>query len=359
MLSIQECISKTEDQRRKVEHFMDSNGYFDARECNIYEGLKRSVQRELRETLHKLSLKEVLYGSGGLTTGYPSASGSIYLVPTWLSQKLYAVCSHRDIVPIISMDVFEARGSDCTVPMGKLEAYTVGEGPTPTSSYTGSGATISLKKIIVPGAVTDELIEDNQFGIVEWLITQAATAMAREANNNALEVLWTASDGYGARYYSLTGDADETKYTGGATSDVLVAWGALGQKEYVGNTMVVTAEAWEHSISQTTSAGTMDAIAPVQVPPDNFDVKLATLNLDVIFDNSRILHDTADLPEATYTACYTIIFDRNHALVTARKNWLRVENYANPVEDLAGAVITGRQDSVTVADDAVAVLRET
>jgi len=30
-----------------------------------------------------------------------------------------------------------------------------------------------------------------------------------------------------------------------------------------------------------------------------------------------------------------------------------------PIEDLDGMVVTGRQDSVTVSDDAVAVLKET
>jgi len=361
MYSIQECVDKTKDQRKRVQNYMDKNGYFDADECNIYEGLKRATQRELSETLRKVSLRQLLkewmFTTKGLTTGYPATSGSIYLLPTWLSQRLYAVSARRDFVPSISADVFEPRGGECTVPIGRLKAITGGEGELPSSSYTGSGATISLKKLAVPSAITEEMIEDNQFGLVEWMIEQAGYAMAKEANNNAVEVLWTAADGFGTRYYSLTGDADETKYTGGATSDILVAWSALGLKGVVGNTLVTTPESWEHSISETATATTMPTVTTgVEL---NFDVKLAPLNLDVIFDTSRILHDTADSPEAAFTACYSIVFDRYKAMVTARKNWLRMENYADPVKDLAGMVVSGRQDSVTVVDEAIAVLRET
>lgn len=361
MFSIQECLDKTVDQRKRVEQYMDSNGYFDAAECNIYEGLKRSVQRELAETLRKVSLrqllKEWLFTTKGLTTGYPATSGSIYLLPTWLSQKLYTVASRRDFVPSISADVFEPRGGECTVPIGKLKAITGGEGELPSSSYTGSGATISLKKIAVPSAITEEMIEDNQFGLVQWMVEKAGYAMAKEANNNAVEVLWAATDGFGTRYYSLTGDADETKYTGGATSDILVAWDALGLKDVVGNTLVTTPQAWRHSISETATATTMPTLT--SMVEQNFDAKIPSLNLDVIFDTSRILHDTVDLPEAAFTACYSMVFDRTQAMVTARKNWLRMENYSDPVKDLAGMVVTGRQDSVTVSDDAIAVLRET
>ena len=59
------------------------------------------------------------------------------------------------------------------------------------------------------------------------------------------------------------------------------------------------------------------------------------------------------------TNCISIIFDRRAALLTGRKRWLRMENYADPVRDLGGVVVSCRQDSVTLYDDAIYVLTET
>lgn len=356
MLSMQESLSKTEQQRKRVKHFMDKHGYFDHRECNLYEGLKRSVQRELQETLRKRSLKEVLYGAGALTTGYPSASGSIYLVPTWLSQKLYHASAMTDIVPIISADVFEPRGGDVTVPVGKLTAHVVGEGPGPTSSYTGTGATIKLVKFKVSGIATGAMVEDNQFGLIEWQAQQAGEAMGRAGSNHALGVLKGAADGYGVQVTEGAG-ADET-----TTLDFQNGIEGVSENEYNPNTAIITREAWQHSVQVNEIAGGAGgdyglAYTRMREPAPGFDMNYR--GCDTLFCNYDELHDTADLEGAAFTACVTLVYDRRVAMVTARKNWLRLENYVNPVEDLEGVVVTGRQDGVTVVDEAIAVITET
>ena len=357
MLSIQECISKTTDQREKVEDFMDKNGYFDAKECNIYEGLKRSTQRELQETLRKLSLREILFSPGGLTTGYlGTASGVVYLVPTWLSQKLYTASKQQDIVPLISADVFEPRGGDLTVPIGKLTAHLVGEGEVPTSSYTGAGAEITLKKLVVGSVITDEMLEDNQFGLAEWHVQQAGEAMGRLGSNLALDVLKTATDGYGTRVTEAAGAGTTT------TLDFQNGVEGVSQYEHTPNTALITREAWQDAVqlAEVTGGAAGDyglAYARLREPTQGFDMNLR--GCDTLFCNLDTLHAAADVAGAAFTKCVTLVFDKNVAMVTARKNWLRIENYANPVEDLAGAVITGRQDSVTVVDEAIAVITET
>jgi len=356
MLSIQECVNKTEKQRQKVEDFMDSKGYFDPQECNIYEGLKRSIQRELSETLRKLSLKELLVSPGGLSTGTFGASGVHYLVPTWLSQKLYAASAIEDIVPIISADVFEPRGGDVTVPVGMLRAHVVGEGEIPTHAYIGTGATIKLQKIVVPSICTNEMIEDNQFGLVEWHIQQSGEAMGRVASNNALEVLKTATDGYGT-YTAVAGGAGTTGF-----ANFVSAVQAVSEWEMNPNTMVITTQAWTDTVQMAEFAGGAAgdfglAYMTMKQPAVGFDLNF--YGCDTAFCNLRTLHAATDAVGAAFTKCVTIVFDRNVALVTARKNWLRVENYSDPVKDLAGAVISGRQDSITAVDCAIAVITET
>lgn len=356
MLSIQECVNKTIPQRKKIEEFMDSNRYFDAKECNPYEGLKRSTQRELQETLRKARLtdllKEYLITPKGLTTGTLGAAGAQYLIPTWLSQKLYYASNTTDIVPLISADVFEPFGSQCTVPAGLLTAQTAGEGELPHSPTITAGGTLTLERLVVPSIITNEMIEDNQFGIVEWHIQQAGEAMGRLGSDKALAVLKTATDGYGAVVTATGANSAET-----LTGEILDLWEVVSTTDPtirpIGNTMIITPEAYSHSVAVDATAAYFTTTIVPQPPATGFDLKFH--NLDTIFSSSNELGTNT---AGAMTLCKTIIFDRTIAMITGRKNWLRIENYANPIADLAGAVISGRQDSVTVVDAAIGVLTE-
>ena len=52
------------------------------------------------------------------------------------------------------------------------------------------------------------------------------------------------------------------------------------------------------------------------------------------------------------------MFDKNNALLSGRKRWMRIEKYSEPVKDLAGATVTFRQDSVNVYADSSATITE-
>jgi len=58
------------------------------------------------------------------------------------------------------------------------------------------------------------------------------------------------------------------------------------------------------------------------------------------------------------TSCETLVFDKDYALLSGRKRWLRIENYSDPIRDLVGATVTARQDSVTIYNDACANITE-
>ena len=374
MLTIKEAVDKTRPQLAKVKEYMNYHGYFDAHECNIYEGLKRSTQRELSETLRHCRLNDLLKGfsrkelqglkeflptAGGLSTGYLGVAGAQYLVPTWVSQKLYQASTGEDIVPLISADVFEPRGGDCTVPTGILSAQYVGEGTVPHETVDSTGATITLKKITVPIIATTEMIEDNQFSVIEWNIQKAGEAMGRTSAELALTVLKTATDGYGT---VVTGaaSASETK-----TTEILDVFEEVSRGDPiiqpVCNTMIITLEAWSHSATGVEVAGGAAGDywrgEPItqRLPAQGF--KLVYHGMDTLFSGSRSLCTGG--AGAAMTACKTLVFDRTQAMVTGRKNWLRVEKYANPIMDLAGSIVSGRQDSVTVVNCAIGVVTET
>jgi hypothetical protein len=253
-------------------------------------------------------------------------------------------------------------GNSCKVPIADDKTYVPMKfssgGALPAMEPTTVQATLTPISWGIAVSIGNDLIEDLSYDIVEWHLRQAAVAFGRKATDEALLVLKTATDGVGTVNSAATGDADETKYTGGATSDILVAWAAVGEDEHIADTLVCTPEAWEHSIGQSTTAATMDGVAPVQLD-ERFNMKLSTLNLDVVFSCSEQLHDSADAAGAAFTECVSLIFDRDHALFTGRKRWLQINEYSDPVSDLAGAVIVGEQDSVTLYDDSIYILTET
>jgi hypothetical protein len=81
--------------------------------------------------------------------------------------------------------------------------------------------------------------------------------------------------------------------------------------------------------------------------------------MDVLKSTSPVLHDEADARGATFTECVTIVFDRTVAILTGRKRWMRIENFVNPMQDLEGAVVSSRQDTISMYDDSIYVLTET
>ena len=368
MLSIQEAVEKTKPQIIQVKNYLETHGYFDPNECNIYEGLKRSTQHELSETLRQCRLSDLLKGmnrkqlqclkeflptAGGLSTGSLGTAGAQYLVPTWMSQKLYAASTGTDIVPLMSADIFEPSGGDCTVPTGILSSLEVGEGTVAHETVDSSAATIKLKKVTAPVVATNEMIEDNEFGLIEWHIQKAGEALGRTASDLALTVLKTATDGYGTKATEAA-PADET-----LPEDIFAVMATMASIDPIihpiANTMIVTPEAWRHSIAvDATAAYFVTGIQPRQ-PAQGFDLTFHNLDTKVYHSTSL---GTGGSAGTALTDVVTLVFDRSQAMVTARKNWLRVENYANPVMDLAGAVISGRQDSVTVVDCAIGVVTE-
>jgi hypothetical protein len=358
MYSLQEIIAKTGEQCKAVQRHIDETGGYSFDTSNIYMGQKRSVERELRESIRRIPLSHMIreYLIDGL-------AGADSLIQTKLADVLYMAAHKHDLADLVSVEIINGwEGGDLTVDIVDrygMRAQRGGSGGSGGSRTPETvQATLSPKLISMPLVAESSMIEDAQVSLVEWYAREAAMALVGMSNDLLIEVMKAPTDGVGTTTDTATGDADETKYTGGAATDILQGWAHVGDHQHVAQTMITTPESWENSISQSTTATTMDSVAPVQMDP-RFDVKLSNLNLDVVFNTSDLLHDEADLRDAAFTECYTLIFDRDIAVLTGRKRWLLIENYVDPVADLEGAVVSCRQDSVTLYDDAIYVMHET
>lgn len=343
MLSIQEMIDKTVEQRKLLETHLDEKAYFDPQEASIFHGQKRAIRQELAETIRKVSLAEFLSKAN-------TAVGANYLAPDFVSAKIYSSLQTRDIVPLISAEIIAPKSDVVDVNVGLQSAYVGSAVGKAHETVNTVQATIKLQTINALIAVTNEMIEDQQYGIIEWQVNEAAKALASKGNNHALTVLKTATDGYGATVAINAGSDTTTPAQLGAAIGT-VACGAQDTNlpGFVADTVVCTTEAWADAIA--TTAGTN------YTTPQKPGFNAWTMGLDVLFCNDSALH--GGFTSNRLIDCITVVFAKDYALLTGRKSWGRIEKYSDPIKDLAGAVITGRQDSVTMNDNAICKLSET
>ena len=349
--SIQEMVSHADKNLTRVRSRM-GKGTYHPEDSDIFTGLSRSVERTMRESIRKIPLREFLIKSGTTDVG-----GAAYLVPTKLHDILNYSSKPFDICSLISMDVVDGwDGGALTVDIVKDESMRAREYGSGGSVPAGTGETVQAT--ITPISfgfdipITNEMVEDGLYDLISWHVSQAGKAMGYKATDIAVTVLKTGTDGDGTVNSVTTGDVNESKWSGAESGDVEGGGKAIGADEFIPDTMLTTSEAWVHSLSSGVSR-----MGWAMLPPTpNYDFKVGMF--DVVLNNSPSLHASTDTLGAAFTACVTVVFDKDNAMLTGRKRWLQIENYSNPIEDLSGAVVTARQDSVTVYDDSIYVLTE-
>ncbi len=340
-LSFQEMVQKTSEQRRRLRRFL-GGGEFHPDKCSVFDDLKPSDRVELREAYSKYSLAEFLAKSGS-----DGIAGAAYLIPDKLYDTLIFYSKDTDKVPAISAYVAEQwDGGSLKVAVVNDATYKAKEfssgGRIPTETVETMLPSLTPKSFGIPVVLGGDLIEDSAWDMIEFHTRQAAKAMGEKATSLALVPLIAASDGWGT-VNSGAGDSGETKWMGSGANGISEAIAGNLVDGWISNTVITSGQPWTHSISETLPAGsTYMAVKPGFTHCIN--------NIDVLLHTSA-----ADL---TATRLLTLVFDRNNALLTGRKRWMQIENYGNPVADLGGAVVTCRQDSVTLYDDAVFKIEE-
>jgi hypothetical protein len=354
-LSIQELVEKTSAPRKTIEETMDSTAAYHPEEASLIEGLKAQDRFEVQEAIHNIPLREFLAKSG--TTGI---AGAAYLVPAKVHDELMTYSIADDLAPACSTMVNGWEGGSLLVDIAEVERqrYTpmISGGQMATNTIATKQATLTPETFGFSPRIASDLIEDAAFELISVHLKYASQLITRHSNELLCTTLGTATDGWGTLGSSVSGDANQTKYTGGATADVVTACRALGTNKFAPNTMITTYESWYHSISTTGAAGVLTGVERPSPPQAPFKLGLGTL--DVAFSNVSSMHLAADV-DGTFTDCVTLIFDRVNAALTGRKRWMKIENYADPIRDLAGSTITCRQGCITMHNNAIYKLYET
>ena len=367
MLSIQEMVDKTEEQRKQVKRLLAS-GSFHPGEASILHDQKPADYWQLRESLEKIPLSEFLH-----KVQISTKIGAAYLIPDKLHTTLIAASYQSDKVPLFAAQVVNGwDGGDLLVDIAIRQSvggtksergkwslhpkiFSSGGAMTQQTVETKQ-ATLSPKSFSVPFHIASDLIDSSAFDLIQWHINHAAQQIGQYATDLALADLIAGSDGDGTQCTVGTGGTSTT------STQVVEAIREVGAEFWNPNTMVITHEAWGDSVGQgqkVTSGAAGDIWTFTQglqfpSPPEGYDAKFQML--DVIFNNSSNL--CTDVTSEKMTACITLVLDRSVALLCGRKRWMKIEKYANPVADLECAVVSCRQDNVTLYKDAVCKLTE-
>jgi hypothetical protein len=350
MYGIQETLNQTTTQLKTIMEYMDRHGCYDPNDISLTEGLKRSVAREVKEALRTIPLHKLLeyFGKSG-TTGI---SGAAYMIPAAISQQLYVGMQKQDICRQICADIIENPPNDLVNVNVGTTLYAKGAasgGEAPHETVNTTQLTLTLQKFRVAFPITKDLLEDEQYGLIEWHIKAAGYALARQCRNQVLTVasrLDAAAQGAGTKSTVNAG----TGTTTAAQLNVAIAQCAAGDAimTYFPDTVIITDEAWADAVSNGTTA-----IHPPQSP--EWD---AWINgKDVLINNSSALYGA--VTSNRMTLCKTVVLQRELALIAAHKSWGRIDNYAEPIKDLAGAVVSGRQAVSELVKGAICVLTET
>ena len=361
MLSIQEIVQKDEvkTQLRNVEDAMDGYKLFHPEVASVLNVEDYSLRLQLEEALQKIPLREFLAKSG--TTGI---GGAAYLVPDAMHMHILGASKLSDKVPQFAAEVVEGWvGGDLKVDIAVRQQEIVGTdlkrkwtlqprpfssgGTMPTQTVETIQATLTPVSFSVAPRISSDLIEDANFALFEWHLNQAAQQLGYHATDLAISDLKAAADGDGAAN-TLGATSPSTTAT-----NILDAVAQVGAEFWHPDTMIVTHEAWADNISDMTNAAPAPNIVFPPAAPE-YDMKFHVL--DTIFSTSSNLFAT--ITTKKFTLVVTLVLDRSAALLCGRKRWMQIENYAEPVADLSGVVISCRQDCVTLYKDACCVITE-
>ena len=341
MYSLQEMLDKTVEQRKQIEHWVDATNTFHPLDASIFAGQKYADQQMLYESMHNIPLREFV--------GKGAPQGADYLAFDKIHDTMISASRLYDIVPLISAYMVEGwKGADLKVPIAKDSSYKAlafrAGGASAQNIETAVQATLSPQTLGCRIDIANDLLEDQAFDIIEWQLSNYGKAIGYAASRAAIDVLLAAPDGDGTKGASATGNADNTKWTGGATASVDTAMISLATNDWKANTLLVTGTSLADNILAT--AANIQRMNPLP----GFDFKLDIL--DVIINNSGSMTNGS-------SKLMTCIFDRNNALLTGRKRWLQIENMNCPRRDLTELNVSSRQDSVSLYKDAIYVLTET
>jgi len=242
----------------------------------------------------------------------------------------------REVLPIIKTDSYSGR-----IVKGETGQYAdeLAEGAkVPIDTQTYDKEDISIKKIGTRPLITNEVIEDGLFDVVEMELKKAGARIENKLNRDALlEILTDTTAG--------NSDIDPTG-THIAVSDIAYGRGIVGASNYMPDTLVThpTAEGYllqDSNLAYASYAGTAATLKTGKLPTF---MGLKPYTLSVTTGSSGHVWDASDAANHYYAF---IIDSRYHTYIAMRRD-LTVEEYDDPIHDIVGISCTMRYGVATI-----------
>jgi hypothetical protein len=358
LLSLQEVLDITKDTRKDVEAQMDRSGKqggFHPEDASILgteeHPLKDADFNNVKETLHTIPLKRLMEFLGkSATTGI---SGAYYVIPDKIYDIMFRQAWLADVTGRCSRFT-EAPGGWIKIDYhltGQYKAKYFGSGgELPTETLEIGQLTITPVTFGIRPEITNDLIEDQMWDTVQMHLEEAAKAMAQFSSASFVGTLVSASTGEGTQNAWTSANTTTTNF-----NDLLQAY-ALNADDGWFSDCVITSP---YSIPDFKSDAGVAAYAT------DFHQKAITdpamnmgnfAGMDLNFLTGEGAYGTAVLYSGSKWR--TIVMDKMNASATLRKRWLKIDNYANPIKDLVGAVVSARESYKTIRKSAICLITE-
>ena len=360
MLNLQEVLAKTEDSRKQVKDALNGPAIFHPSDTSIYTGLKPADAHAVRETMKTASLSRLIQEYLG-KSGTTGIAGAAYLIPDKIYDIMFTAAYQRDLAPQAS-NVVTCPGSSLKVDVevdGQFVAhYFGGGGSQPQETIQTTQVSIAPKLFGINACISNELIEDSQFDVIELHLRRAAEQMGEFSTHQFLAALIGATDGDGTQNTISTG--------AGTTTD-------LG--DLLDAAMENLADGFHSDVAIIGPGPLSDILQDDSAAKysDSFHSKYATTGPPLFagepnafmgtFVGMKVYVDAAKRTTgdgALYLSSkwHSLVLNKANAMLTVRKRWLKLEDYSDPVRDLVGASITARQFSKSIYNDASCEITE-
>lgn len=354
MIGLQEMVKRTVPQRKAIEELLDDGKGFYPGDASILKGQKPANKHEIMETLRAVPLRHFIREYLG-SSGTSGLAGAYYLIPDKVYDIFFESACQTDIVPLCC-NIVDCPGSSLKVDIEKTGQYAAhffgGGGEQASETIETVQATITPKLFGIRPEITNELIEDANWDVLELHLRRGAQEMGKFATNIFLGDLITCGDGDGTQNAVTTATADMTYLR-----DLANGWEANAQDGYISDIIITTPEPLANILADAT----------VSVYSDSFHTRALTdsplvwgdfmgMKMVLVIGMNESYAGTGALYIGTKWTSF--VLNKANAMLAVRKRWLKIENYSKPIQDLVGASITARQDQISVQNDASCEITE-
>lgn len=350
MYSLQEICSKFKPQLDAVEKRMDAYAEFHPADISVLDGvnLKPAERTGIKETLKAMPLGYMM--KEFLVSGL---AGAAYLIPDKIYDILFEAGAVNDIVPECA-PIVSCPGSVLKVDVekdGQFKAHFVGGGgEAPVETVHTSEVQITPRLFSIRPAISQELIEDSQFDLIELHLRRAGEMMGQFSTEQYLACLTTGA--------STGADGTQNTVDSGTNnvmdlSDIVEAWAANLEDGFLSDVIILPPTLYGTVLKDNTVSMYSDSWHTRMAENRHPLVQAEFMGMSVIVVKHMNTAYAGDgrLYDAS-SKWHAFVLDKAHASLTVRKRWMRIDNYSDPVRDLVGAVVSARQDSETIYNDA-------